>query len=82
MTDKQQWLEQAREGEDVIILTGYDDAIIGIEDGSNRAVYDVSKIIQILTDQGMDLDDAREFYEFNILGAYVENGPILVDVYQ
>jgi len=35
-------------------------------------VYDTTKIIDILCERdGMDRDEAAEYYEFNIAGAYV-----------
>ena len=62
---------------------GFDDAIIGIASrcGQNDLIaYDVSKIIQILMDRdGMEYDEAQEFFEFNIIGAYMgEHTPIFI----
>lgn len=60
-------------------IDGYDDAIIGpamvwTEDGNLRdvLVYDGEGIRQILMKRdGMSFEDAREFIEFNIEGAYM-----------
>jgi hypothetical protein len=42
-------------------------------------VYDAEVIRDNLMQQGMDSDEAREYIEFNIEGAYVgEDTPILV----
>jgi acetyl-CoA carboxylase carboxyltransferase component len=69
--------------EDVLIADGFDDAVIGIEPMTMRVVYDIDKVIEILMDQGMDHDEAIEYYEFNIVGAYVgEQTPIFVNTYQ
>jgi hypothetical protein len=39
-------------------------------------------VIEILMDQGMDHDEAIEYYEFNIVGAYVgEQTPLFVNTY-
>jgi len=38
--------------EDLLFMDGYDDAIIGIEEMSNKVVYSVPKIIEILMKQG------------------------------
>jgi hypothetical protein len=60
-------------------LDGHDDAIIGpamvwTEDGNLRdvLVYDAEKIRDLLMKRdGMSFEDAREFIEFNIEGAYM-----------
>jgi len=64
---------------------GYDEAIIGQayvwrNNGQfNVFVYDAEKIRSILMKGGMDSDEAREFIEFNIEGAYVgDYTPIFV----
>ena len=43
-------------------------------------VYEVDKILKILFERdGMSLDDAEEFFNFNIVGSYVgEQTPIFV----
>ena len=68
--------------EDVLIADGFDDAVIGIEPMTMRVVYDIDKVIEILMDQGMDHDEAIEYYEFNIVGAYVGGQtPLFVNTY-
>ena len=68
--------------ENVLIADGFDDAVIGIEPLTMRVVYDIDKVIEILMDQGMDHDEAIEYYEFNIVGAYVgEQTPLFVNTY-
>lgn len=67
-----------------IILDGFDDAIIGIteEFGKEpRILYSKDKILEILTsDNHMDILEAIEYYEFNILGSYLgERSPIFLD---
>lgn len=60
-------------------IDGHDDAIIGpamvwTEDGTLRdvLVYDAEKIRETLMKRdGMSFEDAREFIEFNIEGAYM-----------
>ncbi len=69
--------------ENVLIADGFDDAVIGIEPMTMRVVYDIDKVIEILIEQGMDHDEAIEYYEFNIVGAYVgEQTPLFVNTYQ
>ena len=48
----------------------YEQAIIGQDDASLRVVYSADKIIEILSEE-MTPQEAEEFYEYNILGAYM-----------
>lgn len=71
--------------EEMLKADGYDEAIIGQayvwrNNGQfNVFVYDAEKIRSILMKKGMDSDEAREFIEFNIEGAYVgDYTPIFV----
>lgn len=73
------------EENDIQALTadGFDEAIIGIVDIPNtptRVAYSVKRSIEILLKQGMDLDEAVEYFDFNVRGAYMgETTPIWVD---
>jgi hypothetical protein len=63
----------------------FDQAIVGVADRigmSTVVVYDTTKIIDILCERdGMDREEATEFYEFNILGAYVgEQTPMFISL--
>ena len=63
----------------------FDQAIVGLADRigmSTVVVYDTSKIIDILCERdGMDREAATEYYEFNILGAYVgEQTPMFISL--
>jgi hypothetical protein len=53
---------------------GFDEAIIGVGrhfDSPNRLIYDYDKCVLILSKRdGMDYEEAVEFMEFNVLGAY------------
>tara|TARA_R100000808_G_C2141545_1_gene149356 strand:- start:261 stop:506 length:246 start_codon:yes stop_codon:yes gene_type:complete len=73
-------LEQIIEAyEDCGILKadGFDDAIIGIDSVNYRLIYSISKVIQILVDEGMTQEDAWDHFGFNIECAYVgEQTPI------
>lgn len=71
--------------ENAVILTGLDNAIIGIvEEFGNgpRILYSKSKIIEILMERDeMDEFDAIEFYNFNILGLYAgEQNPVFLTI--
>lgn len=62
--------------DDILKADGFDEAIIGIEESSMRLIYSVSKCIEILS-KDMDEEEAVEFFEFNVKGAYMgEKTPI------
>ena len=62
---------------------GLEDALIGTGWQFIQAlmVYSVKKVLEILmTRDGMSYEEAREFFEFNIVGAYVGAGtPVFVE---
>jgi hypothetical protein len=56
-----------------LFADGFDDAILGM--AGDRVVYDTAKIIEILhTEHDMTEEEAVEYYEYNILGAYMGEG--------
>jgi hypothetical protein len=59
----------------------FDEAIIGVAEriGNEPVVaYDTTKIVEILS-RSMTVDEAYEYFEFNILGAYVgEKTPVFI----
>jgi len=59
---------------------GLDNAVIGVEDLSERLVYSKFKVLEILMKEGMTQEDALEHFYYNIKGAYVgEKTPIWVE---
>lgn len=79
MTKLDQILEQFHD-EPILKCDGFDECVLGYEytwDGTIRLIYSVDKILTNLVGEGMDVDDAIEYFEFNIRGAYVgEQTPI------
>lgn len=68
------------EDEQILIADGFDDAVIGIEENSMRLIYSVEKCINILMEQGMEMTEAVEYFDFNVSGSYVgEKTPIWCD---
>ena len=61
----------------------FDEAIIGIASCAGRedvVAYDRSRCIELLMAEGMDRDEAEEFFEFNTVGAYMgEMTPVFID---
>jgi len=63
---------------------GFDDAILGIVtdfNSSERIAYSVTKCIEILmTRDNMSMEDAVEYFDFNVRGAYMGVGtPLWID---
>ena len=51
---------------------GFDEAIIGQEYHDGRYVYSIERILEILMlRDDMTMDDAMDYFSFNIGGAYV-----------
>jgi len=61
----------------------YDKCVIGIASriGMEDCVaYDITKVIDELMSQGMDREDAQDFFAFNMAGAYVgTRTPIFIE---
>lgn len=59
----------------------FDEAIIGVAERigqSSVVAYDTTKLVEILS-RTMSVDEAYEYFEFNILGAYVgERTPMFI----
>ena len=63
--------------EEILIVDGFDSAIIGLDENSMRVIYSVTKCIEVLAEEGMDFEDAMEHFTFNVSGAHVgDNTPI------
>ena len=66
--------------EPIIIADGFDEAFIGVDYNTRRAIYSNAKCIDKLIREGMSLEEAEEYFEFNVAGAYVgERTPIWCD---
>lgn len=68
---------------EALLCDGFDDAIIGMAERINLGpvvAYSVEKMIEILMQRdGMEYEDAWDYFSYNILGAWVgENTPIFI----
>ena len=68
----------------MLLADGFAQAFIGVGRRSGQpdiAVYDQLKCIEILEKRdGMTIDEAEEFFEFNVVGAWVgEQTPLFLD---
>ena len=74
--DRKQHIQELKEkikeaNPEALLADGLDDALAGF-DTQGRAIYFADGIIGILMERdGMTLDEAIEFFEFNIASAYV-----------
>jgi hypothetical protein len=64
----------------LVFADGYEDAIIGVDPVSLKVIYDADKCIEILVSNGMDYEDAVDYFDFNTRGAQIgERTPIFVN---
>lgn len=70
--------------EEALLADGFEKALIGYVTIFNRSValYDRQKCIKILISRdGMSHEEAEEFFEFNVAGAYMgENTPAFATI--
>ena len=72
----------AAESPDAVLWDNLDAAIVGIaeRDGLAVAVYDYDRMIAVFMDrEGWTAEEAAEWVDFNIVGAYVGPGTPLTD---
>ena len=66
--------------EQILFADGFDKALLGVGSRCGQpdiAVYDTDKCIEVLQAQGMTSEEAWEFFDFNVVGAWVgEKTPI------
>lgn len=79
--DIQQALEEMDES--TLLMDGFDEAFIGWSRRINEpllAVYSYEGLIKVCTERdGMDYDEAIEYVDYNVIGAWVgEQTPIIV----
>jgi hypothetical protein len=66
------------EDEEFLKADGFDEAVIGVDERSMRLIYSVTKCIELLmVNDDMSMEEAIEYFDFNVRGAYVgDNTPI------
>ena len=77
MTPEEVKLMLEEENPEALLFDGHESALVGVARRCGQpvlAVYDEELIIQSLIAQGLSAEDAEEFYEFNVAGAWV--GPM------
>ena len=80
----EQYKEQLAEcNEEMLFCDGFEEALIGVCEQFGRppvATYDYDKCMGVLMEKdGMSWEEAIEFFEFNVSGAYMgESTPVFV----
>lgn len=88
MMDKARIQEWAAEfNEEALFADGFEEAIVGMAERCGQpalVVYDIDIIIDILKNRdGMDETEATEFFNFNIIGAWMgEHTPLFLSRYE
>jgi len=68
------------DSEDALLMeprSEYDDCIIGVGARYNDgplAIYSVERVLKVLMQDGMDEEEAQEWFDFNIIGAWLGAG--------
>jgi len=68
--------------DEILLADGFEKAFIGIGYRLDTpcAIYDTDECLKILMQDGMNWDQAVEYFEFNVSGSYVgEQTPIFID---
>ena len=63
--------------DEMMQMDGYDDCVVGTVTRFNMPpvlCYDLHKVIARMVDDGMDEEEAYEYYNYNMLGAWVGEG--------
>ena len=81
ITEIREWA--ANYNEEALMADGFEEAIIGMGERCSQdpvVIYDAEKCLEILMERdGMSDEDARDFFYFNTLGAWLgKNTPIFV----
>ena len=77
-----EWCDENYPGESILLATGFDEAFmgVGVQFNTPIALYDRTKCIEILMEDGMTPEEAEEYFQFNVQGAYVgEDTPAFVE---
>ena len=69
------YLEENYPDQEILLADGFEQAFMGVAESfgsAPKAFYDSNKCIDILVERdGMTLEEAVEYFEFNVTGAYV-----------
>lgn len=80
--DYREHLRQQSGHETLVFLAEeeYDTCIVGVSLQGN-VIYDEEAIRQLLqNNHGMDAEEATDYFDFNIAGSYIDEGPVFITV--
>ena len=69
-------------GESTLLADGLEEAFLGLGYQFNKplAIYSKSKTLDALMAEGMDEEQAQEYFSYNLVGAYVgEQTPVFLE---
>ena len=63
--------------EEFLKADGFDDCLLGVNEEGMKLIYSVTACINKLVTDGMEPQEAEEYFEFNVSGSYMgEKTPI------
>lgn len=81
-------LDEMLDGDGAMLLEPrdvFDRCVIGVAERINMrvAAYDTARVIEALVEHhGMEDEDAREYFEFNVAGSWVgEGSPVFIEMF-
>jgi len=77
------WVGEFYPDSEILIADGFEEAFVGVAVQFDKplAIFDRQKCIEILM-RDMSEDEAYEYFEFNVSGAYVgENTPAFIEFF-
>jgi hypothetical protein len=68
-----EWIMDNYPDSEILIADGLEEAFVGVatQFNTSMAIFDTEKCLDILEKEGMSREEAIEYFEFNIIGAYV-----------
>lgn len=74
------------DGNGILLADGFEEAFLGVGAAYYNppcAIYDYDQCIEILTDDDCDYEQAIEYFEFNVIGAYVgPQTPLFIRIFK
>lgn len=80
-----EWVDEVFPEEEILMADGFEEAFLGVAMQFNKpiSIFDYDKCLTILQKDGMSYDEAEEYMQFNVVGAYVgENTPAFLFKYK
>lgn len=70
------WVSEVFPDLDILMADGFEEAFLGVAMQFNNPIpiFDYDKCLKILMKDGMSYEDAEEYLEFNVTGAWVGAG--------